>query len=139
MDEPDFYRGVKVRAGHVAANLVLDRPGDVSAVLDAFWKRRHVLISGPSGAGKSALTWLVATEVSGQLRWFQITGMATAAHAKAIISCIRARRPTEDSPIGLAFDEVGSGNSDLWDVLVRELRGMPAVYFLGSVRQEDRI
>ena len=138
VDEPDFYRGVKVRAGHVAANLVLDRPGDVSAVLDAFWKRRHVLISGPSGAGKSALTWLVATEVSGQLRWFQITGMATAAHAKAIISCIRARRPTEDSPIGLAFDEVGSGNSDLWDVLVRELRGMPAVYFLGSVRQEDR-
>ena len=137
VDEPDFYRGVKVRAGHVAANLVLDRPGDVSTVLDAFWKRRHVLISGPSGAGKSALTWLVATEVSGELRWFQITGMASVAHAEAIISCIRARRPTEDAPIGLVFDEVGSGNSDLWDVLVHELRGTPAVYLLGSVRQED--
>jgi hypothetical protein len=37
----------------------------------------------------------------------------------------------------LAFDDVGSANSDLWDVLVRELRGMPSVYFLGSVRQED--
>ena len=41
------------------------------------------------------------------------------------------------SPIGLVFDEVGSANSDLWDVLVRELRGIPALYFLGSVRQED--
>ncbi len=137
VDEPDFYRGVKVRAGHVAANLVLDRPEDVYTVLDALWKRRHVLISGPSGAGKSALAWLAATAVAGQLRWFQITGMATAAHAEAIITFILARRPTESSPIGLVFDDVGSANSDLWDVLVRELRGLPAVYFLGSVRRED--
>ncbi len=35
------------------------------------------------------------------------------------------------------FDEVGSLSSDLWDILVRELRDLPAVYFLGSVRQED--
>ena len=41
------------------------------------------------------------------------------------------------SPIGLVFDEVGSVNSNLWDVLVRELRGIPALYFLGSVRHED--
>ena len=137
VDEPDFYRGVKVKAGHVAANLVLDRPNDVTKVIDALWQRRHVLVSGPSGAGKSALVWLVATAIAGQLRWFQITGMATAAHAEAIIRFVRARRPTEMSPIGLAFDEVGSVNSDLWDVLVRDLRGIPALYFLGSVRQED--
>ena len=137
VDEPNFYRGVKVKAGHVAANLVLDRPNDVNMVLDALWQRRHVLVSGPSGAGKSALVWLVTTAIAGQLRWFQITGMATAAHAEAIIRFVRARRPTEMSPIGLVFDEVGSANSDLWDVLVRELRGIPALYFLGSVRQED--
>ena len=35
------------------------------------------------------------------------------------------------------FDEVGSANSDLWDILVHELRGLLSVYFLGSVRQED--
>ena len=33
IDEPDFYRGVKVKAGHVAAHLVLDRPKDVNNVL----------------------------------------------------------------------------------------------------------
>jgi len=137
VDEPDFYRGVKVRAGHVAANLVVDRPDDVAAVLDALWKRRHVLIAGPSGSGKSALAWLATTSVAGQLRWFQITGMATVADAEAIIAFIRARRPTESSPIGLVLDEVGSRNSDLWNVLVRELRGLHAVYFLGSVRRED--
>ena len=137
IDEPDFYRGVKVKAGHVAANLVLDRPKDVNKVLNAFWQRRQVLVSGPSGAGKSALVWLATTVIAGQLRWFQITGLATAAHAEAIIRFVRARRPTEMSPIGLVFDEVGSVNSDLWDVLVRELRGIPASYFLGSVRQED--
>ena len=135
--EPDFYRGVKVKPGYVTANLVLDRPNDVNKVLDAVWQRRHVLVSGPSGAGKSALVWLVTTAIAGQLRWFQITGMATAADAEAIIRLVRARRPTEISPIGLVFDEVGSANSDLWDVLVRELRGIPALYFLGSVRQED--
>lgn len=137
VDEPEFYRGVKVKSGHVAANLVLDRPDDVTEVLDALWKRRHVLITGPSGAGKSATVWLAATAVAGELRWFQITGMATAAHAEAITAFIRARRPTESSPIGLVLDDVGSGNSDLWNVLVHELRGLHAVYFLGSVRRED--
>ena len=137
VDEPDFYMGVKVKAGHVAANLVLDRPNDVNKVLDALRQRRHVLVSGPSGAGKSALVWLVTNAIAGQLRWFQITGMATASNAEAIIRFVRARHPTEMSPIGLVFDEVGSANSDLWDVLVRELRGIPALYFLGSVRQED--
>ena len=63
--------------------------------------------------------------------------MATAAHAEAIVRFVRARRPTETSPLGLVLDEVGSSNNDLWDVLVGELRGLPNLYFLGSVRQED--
>lgn len=135
--EPAFYQGVKVRPGHVAAGLVLDRPGDTDCVVRTLRQRRHVLISGPSGAGKSALMWLCAHQLAGEQRWYQITARAAVADADAIIRFARARRPTEDSPIGLAFDDVGSANSDLWDVLVRELRGMPFVYLLGSLRQED--
>ena len=52
VQEPDFYRGVKVKPGHVAAELVLDRPKDVRGVLDALWRRRQVLVSGPSGGGQ---------------------------------------------------------------------------------------
>ncbi len=137
ISEPAFYQGVKVRPGHVAAGLVLDRPDDTDTVVRTLRRLRHVLISGPSGAGKSALMWLCARLLAGEIRWYQITARAVPADADAVIRFVRARRPTEDSPIGLAFDDVGSTNSDLWDVLVRELRGMPSVYFLGSVRQED--
>ena len=135
--EPNFYQGVKVRSGHVAAGLVFDRPSDMKNIVQQLILRRHVLVSGPSGAGKSALMWLTAKDLAGEFRWFQITGIATMTHADAIVRFIRARRPTETSPIGLAFDEVGSACSDLWNALVRELRGLSSVYFLGSVRQED--
>ena len=137
VNEPDFYRGVKVKPGHVAANLVLDRPNDVRRVLNTLRQRRHVLVSGPSGAGKSALVWLATFAAASQMRWYRITGMASAADADAIVRFVRSRRPSETSPLGLVFDEVGSANSDLWDVLVRELRGFPESNLLGSVRQED--
>ena len=137
INEPDFYKGVKVKPGHVAAGIVLNRPRDVDRILNTLWKKRRVLVSGPSGAGKSALTWLVAAAAVGQMRSYQITGIATAADAGAIIRFVRARRPSAMAPLCLVFDEVGSANSDLWDVLVRELRGLPDVYLLGSVRQED--
>lgn len=135
--EPAFYQGVKVRPGHVAAGLVFDRPDDSDTIIRALKQRRHVLISGPSGAGKSALMWQSANLLAGEFRWYLITSRAAAADADAIVRFLRARRPNEDRPIGLAFDDVGSANNDLWNVLARELRGMPAVYFLGSVRQED--
>ena len=135
--EPDFYWGVKVKPGHVTAKLVLDRPNDVRRVLDALRQRRQVLVSGPSGAGKSALVWLATAAAVGHMRWYQVTGIATAADADAIVRFVRARSPRDLSPLGLIFDEVGSSNSDLWDVLAREMTGLPAVYLLGSVRQED--
>ena len=138
VSEPGFYQGVKVKPGHVAAGLVLDRPDDTNELVHTLKRRRHVLVSGPSGAGKSALMWLSASRLAGEFRWYQITARAAVADADAIIRFVRARRPTETSRIGLVFDEVGSTNSDLWDVLVQELRGLPFVYFLGSVRQEDR-
>ena len=137
VSESGFYQGVKVKPGHVAAGLVLDRPDDTNKLVHTLKRRRHVLVSGPSGAGKSALMWLSASLLAGELRWYQITARAAVADADAIIRFVRARRPTETSRIGLVFDEVGSTNSDLWNVLVQELRGLPSVYFLGSVRQED--
>jgi hypothetical protein len=135
--DPAFYQGVKVRPGHVAAGLVFDRPDYTDAVIRSLRWRRHVLISGPSGVGKSALMWLSAKLLAGDFRWYLITERAIAADANAIICFLRARQPNEASPIGLAFDDVSSANHDLWNVLVRELRGMPEVYLLGSIRQED--
>lgn len=137
ISEPAFYQGIKVTPGHVAAGLVFNRPIDRENVTRLLKQRRHVLISGPSGAGKSALLWSSVESLIGDIRWYQITSRAIVADADAIIRFLRARRPTESSPIGIAFDEIGSTNADLWDVLVRELRNIPPVYFLGAVRKED--
>ena len=137
VQEPAFYQGVKVRPGHVAAGLVLERHTDTTNVATALEKRKHVLLTGPSGAGKSALIWLTASVLDGEMRWFEITSTATATDAPSIMRFIRSRRPTETSPIALAFDDIGPVGSDLWNVLARELRGLSAVYLLGSIRQED--
>ena len=134
--EAAFYQGVKVRPGHVAAGLVLERHTDTTNIASAIERHKHVLLTGPSGAGKSALIWLTASGLAGQMRWFEITGTATAPDAPSILRFVRSRRPTETSPIALAFDDIGPVGSDLWNVLVRELRGL-AVYLLGSTRQED--
>ena len=134
--EPAFYQGVKVRPGHVAAGLVLERHTDTTNIANALERHKHVLLTGPSGAGKSALIWLTASSLAGRMRWFEITGTATARDAPSIIRFVRSRRPTETSPIALAFDDIGPVGSDLWNLLIRELRGF-AVYILGSTRQED--
>ena len=135
--EPGFYQGVKVKPGHVAAGLVLGRPSATAGIISSLKKQRHLLITGPSGAGKSALIWLVANSLAAEFRWFQITDRAGAQDADAIVRFLRARRPQKSSPISLVFDEVGVPNNDLWDILVRELRGLPDVYLLGSIRNED--
>jgi hypothetical protein len=135
--EASFYMGVKVKPGHVAAGLVLERPLDRENVTKKLRQRRQVLLTGPSGAGKSALLWLSVNDLVGEFRWYQISPRAVSADAGDILRFIRSRRPTEISPIALAFDEVGSTGADLWNVLDRELRSLPSVYFLGSIRRED--
>jgi hypothetical protein len=132
-----FYQGVKVEPGHIAAGLALERPIEVDRITRALMSGRNLLITGPSGAGKSALLWLTAKALVGQMRWFRVTTRASPQDAGAIASFVRARRPQDVSPICLAFDEIGSATSSLWDVLVRELRGLPHVHLVGSVRRED--
>ena len=139
VSEPGFYQGVKVQPGHVAAGLVLDRPNDIQNIVVDLKNRRQILITGPSGAGKSALTWLVANLLDKEFRWYRISDRAGAHHADAITRFVRARCPNRVSPIGLIFDEVGPSNSDVWNVLVHELRELPDVYLLGSVRNEDKV
>ncbi len=135
--EPIFYQGVKVSPGHVASGLVLNRDQDKKNVIRSLQAKRNALISGPSGAGKSALLWLSVESLIGGIRWFQVTSRTIASDANSIIRFLRARRPSEKSPIGLVLDEIGSTNADLWDVLVRELRSLPSIYLLGTVRRED--
>ena len=137
VSEPGFYQGVKVRPGHLAAGLVLERPAETQEIVEEFKNQRHLLITGPSGAGKSALLWLVANSLNIELRWYQVTDRSDVHRAASIIRSVRACRPKELSPIGLAFDEVGPSNIEVWNILANELRELPNVYLLGTVRNED--
>ncbi len=137
VSEPGFYQGVKVKPGHIASGLVIERPGEIQDVAQAFKKRRHLLVTGPSGSGKSALIWLVAHSLTTEFRWYQISAQANAQDADAIIRFVRSRRPKKVSPIGLIFDDVGESSSNLWDILTNQLRSLSDVYILGSVRNED--
>lgn len=136
--EPGFYTGVKAKPGHLAAGLIVSRPEETRDIADRLMTRRQVLVSGQSGAGKSALLWLVARRLAVELRWFQVSGTATLGEAESIVRFVRARRPSEHSPLGLIFDELTSSNCDLWNVLARELRGMSSLFLIGAVRQENR-
>jgi len=135
--EPSFYLGVKAVPGHVAAGHIMPRSQEVKVVTKSLRNRRHVLIVGPSGAGKSALMWLSASLLASEFRWYLINSKGTVNDVDSIVRFVRARRPTKLSPIGIAFDDVCSTNSGLWDLIVQELRGLPDVYVIGSVRIED--
>ena len=137
VSEPNFYQGVKVKPGHIAAGLVIERPAETQDIVYAFKKRRHLLVTGPSGSGKSALIWLVAHSLTAEFRWYQVSAQSNAQDADAIVRFVRSRRPKKISPIGLIFDDVGESNSNLWDILANELRSLPDVYLLGSMRNED--
>ena len=137
VNEPGFYLGVKAVPGHIPAGLILPRPGEVMDIISSLKKQRYVLISGPSGAGKSALMWLSANAMAYEFRWFQITAKAAASDADSIVRFVRARRPSPNSRIGLTVDDINSANSNLWEVLIDLLRGLPEVFVLGSVRTEN--
>ncbi len=137
VSEPGFYKGIKVRPGHLAAGLVLERPTETQAVVEELKNQRHLLITGPSGAGKSALMWLSANSLNNEMRWYQVSDRADVNHTASIVRSVRACRPSEIAPISLAFDEVGPSNIDVWNILANELRELPYVYLLGTARNED--
>lgn len=135
--EPGFYQGVKAKPGHVAAQLVVPRPKETQAIVDRLAERRCLLVTGPSGAGKSALVWLAGHNLSARCRLFRVSSSAGPQDVASIFRFVRSRRPREQSPMCLIFDDVGPATLATWNVAVREVSALPAVYLLGSIRSED--
>ena len=139
VSEPSFYLGVKVSPGHLAARLVIERPKETQSIVDMLFKHRHLIVTGPSGAGKSALVWLVSNSLSNRVLWYRVSSHSRPQDVEAIVRFLNARHPKASSPIGLVFDDLGEVNCNTWNILTSELRGLPHVYLLGSIRKEDEI
>lgn|GEM_PF-694402 len=136
LDDPNFYLGVDVEPGHIAAGLVAERPRNRSALVEGIEQRRAALIAGPSGAGKSALMWEAANTLRHTVRWFRIRRLS-AADIPSLRQLVRTFRASEDSPLGFVMDDVGRNGPESWDALLKEAMSVPGVVLLGSVREED--
>ncbi|WP_211207004.1 hypothetical protein [Thiothrix nivea] len=136
LHDPNFYLGVDVEPGHVAAGLVSERPRSRSALVEGIEKRRAALIVGPSGAGKSALMWEAASILRHTVRWFRIRRLSIA-DIPSVRQLIRTFRASEDSPLGFVMDDVGRNDPESWGALLKEAMSVPGVVLLGSIREED--
>ena len=136
LNDPNFYLGVDVEPGHIAAGLVSERPGSRSVLIQGIEERRAALIVGPSGAGKSALMWEAANALRHSVRWFRIRRLGVA-EIPAIRQLIRTFRASERSPVGFVMDDVGRNGPESWGALLKEVMSVPGVVMLGSVREED--
>lgn len=136
LNDPNFYLGVDVEPGHIAAGLVAERPRTRSALVEGIEQRRAALIVGPSGAGKSALMWETTNTLRHTVRWFRIRRLS-AADIPSLRQLVRTFRASEDSPLGFVMDDVGRNGPESWGALLKEAMSVPGVVLLGSVREED--
>ncbi|RVJ23785.1 hypothetical protein CN184_11520 [Sinorhizobium medicae] len=136
LNDPNFYLGVDVEPGHIAAGLVSERPRSRSPLVEGIEQRRAALIVGPSGAGKSALMWEVANTLRHTVRWFRIRRLS-AADIPSLRQLVRTFRASEDSPLGFVMDDIGRNGPESWGALLKEAMSVPGVVLLGSVREED--
>ena len=136
LPDPNFYLGVDVEPGHVAAGLVAERPGGRAAVVRGLEERRAVLVVGPSGAGKSALMWEAAHALRHTVRWFRVR-RAEASDMPGVRQLTRTFRASKDSPVGFVMDDVGRTGPETWGALLGEAMSVTGVVLLGSIREED--
>lgn len=136
IDDPDFYLGVDVEPGHLAAGLVAERPEARADLVAALERRAQALAVGPSGAGKSALMWDAAATTRHVIRWYRVRA-ATEAQVPALVRLARALRGSASAPVGFVFDDVGGDLRPAWDALSRLTPAGSGVVMLGSIREED--
>lgn len=134
--DPNFYLGVDVEPGHIAAGLIAERPQTRVALLEGLEKRRAALIAGPSGSGKSAAMWDAANCLRHTVRWFRLRRFSPD-DMPSVLQLIRTYRASKDSPLGFVMDDVGRSGPEAWGALLKEALSVPGVILLGSVREED--
>ena len=136
LNDPNFYLGVDVEPGHIAAGLVAERPKSRFVVVQGVEERHAALVVGPSGSGKSALMWEAANALRHTVRWFQIRRLGVT-DIPAVRQLIRTFRASEGSPVGFVLDDVGRNSPEGWGALLKEAMSVPGVVMLGSIREED--
>ena len=132
----DFLAGVDVLPAHIAANLDLPRPAELSEITAALEERHSALLTGPSGSGKSALVWRAARELAGNVRPYRVLRLLQE-DVPELARWIRLQEPTESFPLLLCADNLGRPLTAGWTSIAREFIDVPGVLLLGACREED--
>ncbi len=136
LDDPEFYLGVDVQPGHIAAGLVIPRLQPREALARGLETRGAALVAGPSGAGKSAIMWDTAHSLRHTIRWYRLLRVDQN-DLPALRQLVRTLRANPDSPVGFVVDDIGRRGPEGWDALTLEFAAVPSVVLLGSIREED--
>lgn len=132
-----FYLGVDGRPGHVAANLDVVRPVELTACADGLADEQSVLVTGPSGAGKSVLLWRAARDLLPSARVVRVRRVQDASDAAGLARHVRLMRPSEYAPILVVADDLGRAATAAWPEAATLLRELPNTYLLTAARAED--
>jgi len=136
LSDPEFYTGVTVRPGHLAAGLVVFRPSECANIIATMERTRRAVVAAPSGSGKSALMWDAAQRCKHTVRWFEIH-TTTNPDVGSILQLLDLLEPTADAPVGLVLDDVGQNGIEIWRQLSQAIESYNGLYLLGSMREED--
>jgi hypothetical protein len=135
IEEPRFYNGVDVLAGHVVAGLPLERNELVTELEHGLTDGRAALAVGPSGSGKSALIWLTAFATRHRIRWYRVRRLREE-DVLAVVRLVKGLQPT-GAGVGFVTDDLGRDDRAGFDALAEELRNYPGAVLLGACREED--
>lgn len=136
LNDSEFYLGVDVQPGHVAAGLVIPRPQPREALARGLESRNAALVAGPSGAGKSAIMWDTAYSLRHTIRWYRLLRIDQN-DLPVLRQLVRTLLANPDSPVGFVVDDIGRRGAEDWDALTLEFAAVPGVVLLGSIREED--
>lgn len=132
-----FYLGVDGRPSHVAANLDVVRPVELTACAEGLIDEQSVLIIGPSGSGKSVLVWRAARDLIPAARVLRVRRVATEQDAADLARHVRLMRPSDHAPVLVVADDLGRPATVTWPEAAMLLREVPHTYLLGAARAED--
>lgn len=137
LSEAQFLGGVDGAPSHVAANLDVLRPQEMSEIIEAVRQERYAVLLGPSGAGKSVLLWRAARDAVLGSRVIRVRRCSSLRDVDLLVRHVRQLRPSATAQVVVAADNLGRPGMQQWPSAVDALREVSSVMLIGAVRAED--
>lgn len=130
-----LYEGTGARLEHIQANVDVRREAQLNQMTQAFETHSLVVLHGASGQGKSALAYRFLHENAHTNFTYELQRIESLDQVRQVIFAIQGRMRVTSTPLWLLVD-VYPGEA-LWLDVVRGLVGLPQLFILVTIREED--